>query len=57
MALAVPAVFGSLEDAEKLFEVVKKRGLTYIMFETSCYRENLYAMRQIYKAGGFGKLI
>ncbi len=57
VAVAVPAVFGSLEDAERLFEAVKTSGLHYMMFETSCFRENLYAMRQIYKAGGFGKLI
>jgi len=57
MASAVPTVFGSLEDAEKLYEVVKKSGLKYMMFETSMFRENLYAMRQIYKAGGFGKIL
>ena len=57
VAVAVPAVWGSLEDAEKLFEAVKQSGLKYMMFETSCFRENLYAMRQIYKAGGFGKLV
>jgi predicted dehydrogenase len=57
VATAVPAVFGSLEDAEKLFEAVKKSGLKYMMFETSCYRADLYAMRQIYKAGCFGKLV
>jgi hypothetical protein len=57
VASAVPAVFGSLEEAEELFEVVKQTGLKYMMFETSCFRENLYAMHQIYKAGAFGKLI
>ena len=56
VATAVPAVFGSLEDAEELFEVVKKSGLKYMMFETSCFRADLYAMRQIYKSGGFGKI-
>lgn len=57
VAVAVPAVFGSLEDAEKLLEAVKTSGLNYMMFETSAYRESLYAMRQIYNAGGFGKLV
>ena len=57
VASAVPAVFGSLEDAERLFEAVKNSGLKYMMFETSCFREDLYAMRQIYNAGGLGKLI
>ena len=52
----MPAVFGSLEDADKLFEAVKTSGLKYMMFETSYFHEDLYAMRQIYKAGGLGKL-
>jgi predicted dehydrogenase len=57
VGVAVPAVLGSVEDAEKLFEEVKKSGLKYMMFETSFFRADLYAMRQIYKAGGFGKLV
>ena len=57
VASAVPAVFGSLEDADKLFEAVKTSGLKYMMFETSYFHEDLYAMRQIYNAGGFGKLV
>jgi len=27
------------------------------MFETSCFREDLFSMRQIYTAGGLGKLV
>jgi len=57
VASAVPAVFGSLEEAEALYEAVQSSGLKYMMFETSVYRANLYAMRQIYRAGGFGKLV
>jgi hypothetical protein len=57
VASAVPAAFGSIEEAEKLFGVVKASGLKYMMFETSCFREDNYAMRQIYNAGGFGKLV
>ena len=57
VACAVPAVYGSLEDAEKLYEAVKTSGLNYMMFETSCFREDCYGMRQIYQAGGFGNLI
>ncbi|HPT13031.1 MAG TPA: Gfo/Idh/MocA family oxidoreductase [Bacteroidales bacterium] len=57
VASAVPAVFGSLEDAEKLYEAVKKSGLKYMMFETSCYREDLYAMRRISESGGLGELV
>jgi len=57
VASAVPAVFGSLEDAERLFAAVKNSGLKYMMFETSSFHEDLYAMRQIYNAGGLGRLI
>ena len=57
VATAVPAVFGSLEDADALFAAVKQSGRKYMMFETSCYRDELAAMRQIYRAGGFGKLV
>ncbi len=57
VACAVPAVYGSLEDADKLFEAVKASGLKYMMFETSCFRADCYAMRQIYQAGGFGRLV
>jgi predicted dehydrogenase len=54
---AVPAVLGSLEDAEKLVETVQETGLKYMMAETSCFREDNYAMRQVYRAGGFGRLL
>jgi len=57
VATAVPAVFGSLEDADKLLEAVKRNGRKYMMFETSAFHEDLYAMRQIYRAGGLGKLV
>jgi len=57
VASAVPAVFGSLEDAERLFEAVKRTGLKYMLFETSMFHADLYAMRQIYNAGGLGKIV
>jgi len=57
VASAVPAVFGSLEDAEMLFEAVRKSGLKYMMFETSFFREDLFAMRKICDAGGLGKIV
>ncbi len=57
VASAVPAVFGSVEDAHKLFAAVKASGLKYMMFETSYFHEDPYAMRQIYNAGGLGKLL
>jgi len=34
VASAVPAVLGSMEDADKLFRAVKSSGLKYMMFET-----------------------
>jgi len=57
VAVAVPAVLGNLEDADRLFEVVKESGLTYMMMETSAYHDDCYAERLIYNAGGFGKMI
>lgn len=55
---AVPACFENLEDGFKLFEAVKKaKGLNYMMFETSAYHDDLYAMRQLYNAGRLGKLV
>jgi len=57
VASAVPAVLGSLEDAEELFKAVRSTELTYMMFETSCFHADLHAMRRIYGAGGLGKLV
>ncbi len=54
---AVPAVWGSVEDAEKLVETVQKTGLKHMMAETSCFHDDCYAMRQLYHAGGFGRLV
>ncbi|MFW6164062.1 MAG: Gfo/Idh/MocA family protein [Planctomycetota bacterium] len=54
---AVPAVWGSLEQAEQLVETVRETGLKHMMAETSCYRADCHAMRQVYQAGGFGRLI
>jgi predicted dehydrogenase len=56
VACCVPAVWGSLEDAQKLFEAVKSNGRKYMMFETSAFHDDCHAMRQICQAGGFGKL-
>jgi predicted dehydrogenase len=58
VAVNCPAVWGSLEQADQLFEAVKKAsGLQYMMFETSYFHPGLWPMRQIYMAGGFGKHI
>ena len=56
VAVNVPAVWGSLEQAEQLFEAVKKaKGLHYMMFETSYFHPSLWQMRQLYNAGCLGK--
>jgi predicted dehydrogenase len=57
VASAVPAVYASLEDADNLYETVKRTGLKYMLFETSMFHADLWAMRQIYNAGGLGKIV
>src|SRR5690349_24213559 len=58
VAVNVPAVWGSLEQADQLYEAVKNAGgLKYMMFETSYFHPGLWQMRQLYKAGCFGKHI
>ena len=57
VASAVPAVFGSLEDAQRLYGAVRKSGLKYMMFETSCFHPDLHASRVRYEAGLLGQLI
>lgn len=56
---AVPAVFGfeAVDEAEKLFNAVKKSGLKYMMNETSTFHEDLYKKRMQYQAGALGKII
>jgi predicted dehydrogenase len=56
VASAVPALWEDLDEADRLLDTVKTSGRNYMMFETSCFHADLYAMRQIYNAGGFGKL-
>jgi predicted dehydrogenase len=57
VACAVPAVFGSLEDADRLHESAKKSGTKYTLFETSCFHAEVHAWREMYRAGELGKLI
>jgi predicted dehydrogenase len=57
VACAVPAVFGSLDEAVELFDAVQTSGRHYMMFETSCFHADLHAMRTLYQAGAFGKLL
>ncbi|MBR2585736.1 MAG: Gfo/Idh/MocA family oxidoreductase [Thermoguttaceae bacterium] len=54
---AVPAFMGDIDDGERLLEAVKKNpGLKYMMFETSVFRDDLYAMEKLYAAGVFGQI-
>lgn len=59
VASAVPALLGDrqLDRADKLIEMVKKTGLVYELFETTAFRPQAIAMRRIYEAGGFGKMV
>ncbi len=56
-ASAVPACFNTVEDGEKLLEAVESSGKKYMMFETSMFHANLWAMRQAYMAGAMGRII
>ncbi len=53
---AVPAAYGTMEQAELLFDTVKKYGLTYMMAETSYYQQPTISARKFYKEGKFGNL-
>ena len=57
VACAVPATYGSLEEADQLLETVKRTGLNYMLFETSVYRDDCYAMRKLYDEGYFGRML
>lgn len=54
---AVPSVFGSLEDADALYEMVKRTGLTYQLNETSAFRDDCFAMRKAFESGQFGRML
>lgn len=54
---AVPATWGSIEEGQELLETVQRTGLKYMMAETSCFHADCYAMRTIYRAGGFGRIV
>ena len=59
VASAVPALLGErqLDRAPKLIEAVKRSGLVYALFETTAFRPQAIAMRRIYEAGGFGRMV
>ncbi len=53
---AVPACWGTVEEAELLLEAVKKYGLTYMMAETSYFQQSTISVRKMYEKGEFGDL-
>ena len=53
---AVPAAWGTIEQAELLLDTVKKYGLTYMMAETGHYQQSTISARKFYKQGKFGAL-
>ena len=55
VASAVPAVWGSLEDADALFAAAKTADRSYMMFETSYFHEDLYNMRDVVPSRRAGK--
>jgi predicted dehydrogenase len=60
VASAVPACFGTIEQADELFDAVKsaaRSGLKYMMFETSYFHEDCHAMRRLYRAGSLGPIV
>jgi predicted dehydrogenase len=53
---AVPAAWGTLEQAELLLATVKQYGLTYMMAETGHYQQSTISARKFFKDGQFGSL-
>ena len=52
---AVPAAW-TLEECDKMRDAVKRTGLTYMMAETSVYRQNTISVKKFYQEGAFGEL-
>ncbi len=52
---AVPAA-SSLEECQKLVEVVRQTGLRYMMAETSYYHPSVISARRFYQEGKFGRI-
>jgi predicted dehydrogenase len=52
---AVPAAM-TLDESEELLETVKSTGLTYMMAETSYYRQAAISARKFHEQGKFGEI-
>jgi len=55
VACAVPAGC-DVEECEELLDTVKETGLTYMMFETSYYRQPMISARKWWNEGRFGEI-
>jgi predicted dehydrogenase len=53
---AVPAAYGTMEQAHTLADTVKKYGLTYMMAETGYYQQTTISARKFFNEGKFGDL-
>ena len=52
---AVPAAM-TLEECAQMRELVQQTGLTYMMAETSVYRQGMISAKKFYKEGKFGNI-
>jgi predicted dehydrogenase len=52
---AVPAAM-TLDECDQIRDAVERTGLTYMMAETSAFRQNTISARKFYKAGDFGTI-
>ena len=52
---AVPAAM-TIEECHQVLAAVKRTGLTYMMAETSVYRQDTISAKKFYKEGKFGKI-
>ncbi len=53
---AVPACWGSVEEAERLLAVVQQTGLKYMLNETSYYQQATISARKFQEEGRFGDI-
>jgi len=53
---AVPAAWGTLEQADQLRDIVESTGLSYMVAETSYYQQFTISARKMHEQGKFGDL-
>jgi predicted dehydrogenase len=53
---AVPAAWATLEQCHQLKDAVERSGLTYMMAETSWYRQTTISARELFRQGKFGEI-